>query len=476
MYVCMYVCMCVCMYWLDGWMVGWMGGWVDGWMDGCIYKPFLYACMYVCMCIWIYVCMCVKRCLLCIHGYTCKLSLWFSSLSGGDPATGMASSVVMPSGIWVSLPGLCTATEHRLKASFTGKVKAQLVVASGKMAKNVKNCATETICPGRHCGKLAGGGRFFVIREIQQNQCLVAGSEYGARGGTKMCTGVASPLKLAACRLQHADITGRNSSSNSSDRKLWWLESCWREGLGTRNVGSDTSATHHWLLTMQSYVMQVENLRALGLAIQAQFLLWAVNFVWIFMLKLLKWPRIQVGSAATHKAIVRALDGHGVHPKFCFAAFCHSETVFFVAIFQVSNRGVSQKAKDNYTEIFNQVPGAKIPGNRGRNSREIEKTSRTFRFEFPQMKLLMSTDIILYLVWYSLCTLHLWSAVKMIRRPFAISTTISNTDGQTPSSSREVARRTLVDMLHIAMDRRFTVGDDSNAYTSLYNKPSEPLC
>ena len=35
-------------------------------------------------------------------------------------------------------------------------------------------------------------------------------------------------------------ITGRNSSSNSSDRKLWWLESCWREGLGTRNVGSDT--------------------------------------------------------------------------------------------------------------------------------------------------------------------------------------------------------------------------------------------
>ena len=46
---------------------------------------------------------------------------------------------------------------------------------------------------------------------------------------------------------------------------------------------------------------KVENLRALGLA-------------------------IQVGSAATHKAIV-------------------------------SNRGVSQKAKDNYTEIFNQVPG-----------------------------------------------------------------------------------------------------------------------
>ena len=130
----------------------------------------------------------------------------------------------------------------------------------------------------------------------------------------------------------------------------------------------------------------------------------------------------------------------------------------------MSNRGVSQKAKDNYTEIFNQVPGEKITGNRGRKSREIEKNSRRFRFEFPQMKLLISTNIILYLIWYSLCTLHLWSAVKMIRRPFAISTTISNTDWQTPSSSREVARRTLVDMPHIPMDRRFTVGDDSNAY------------
>ena len=115
------------------------------------------------------------------------------------------------------------------------------------------------------------------------------------------------------------------------------------------------------------------------------------------MIKLLKWPRIQVGSAATHKAIVRALDGHGVHPKFVSQPFATLKR-FFLAIFQVSNRGVSQKAKDNYTEIFNQVPGEKITGNRGRKSREIEKNSRRFRFEFPQMKLLISTNIILYLI------------------------------------------------------------------------------
>lgn len=248
----------------------------------------------------------------------------------------------------------------------------------------MKNCATETICPGRHCGKLAGGGRFFVIREIQRNQCLVAGSEYGARGGTKMCTGLASPLKLAACRLQHADMYHRpqqfiqqfGSQALMIGKLLKrrpWHKKCWIWYLlciiahNAEFCDAGREFARSWACNPGAILAQ-----------------WAVNFVWIFMIKLLKWPRIQVGSAATHKAIVWALDGHGVHPKFVLPPFATLKRFFLLLFFRWAIEVFPKRRKTTTQRSSTKSQVQKYPGIEGGTVAKLKRLHEHLGLNSPK--------------------------------------------------------------------------------------------
>ena len=154
-----------------------------------------------------------------------------------------------------------------------------VVVVVGK--KREKNCTTKTFVQVDTVASWLVEAEFLVVLwGIGEMQCMVAGSEYGARGGTKMCTGAASPFKFVACRLQHVDIHHRPQQFiQQFGSQALMIGKLLKRRPWHKKCLDLILAMHHSLLTMQGFVMQVESLRALGLAIQAQFLLWAVNFV-----------------------------------------------------------------------------------------------------------------------------------------------------------------------------------------------------